>query len=58
MLCDAELWPFENFDTNQMLGHFKEESDKIFFGEENDPYFANISDAYYQHIAEMESKLS
>ena len=41
-----------------MLAHFKAESDKIVFGEENDPYFADISDAYYQHITEMEAKLS
>lgn len=41
-----------------MLAHFKAESDKIGFGEENDPYFADISDAYYQHISEMEAKLS
>ena len=58
MLGDAELWPYENFDTNQMLAHFKAEADKIQFGEESDPYIAHISDAYYQHIGDMDSKLS
>ena len=26
--------------------------------DEHDPYLANISEAYYQHIAEIETKLS
>jgi len=57
VLGDAELWPYENFDTNQMLAHFKQEADKIVFCDEIDPFVANISEAYYQHIAEMETKL-
>lgn len=55
---DAELWPYENFDTNQMLDHFKIEADKIAFYDESDPYLQSISDAQHQHIAEMEAKLS
>ena len=61
MLCDVELWPYEHFDTNQMLAHFKSESDRIAFvgaNDEHDSYLANISEAYYQHIAEIETKLS
>ena len=38
VIGDAELWPYENFDTNQMLDHFKNEADKIAFYDESDPY--------------------
>ena len=34
---DAELWPYENFDTVQMLDYFKAEADKIAYIQ--DPFF-------------------
>ena len=53
---DAELWPYENFDTVQMLDYFKAEADKIAYIQ--DPFFhPAIDEAQQLHIAEMQARL-
>ena len=53
---DPELWPYENFDTMQMLLMFKSEVEKIAFVE--DPCLPPMSEAQRQQHEEMESRLS
>ena len=52
---DTELWPYENFDTEQMLHHFKSEAEKIVFQE--DPNLPPMSEAMQQHLGMLENKL-